>query len=93
MNDQKPAKTEAIDRLFLELSQFTRATSLKEQDLAMLVIRLARYIRKIEPMNPLAHDAIDFICRKGFVQILHNVESVWPYQEPKPLKKKRGKRR
>lgn len=40
VDETKPVETEAIDRLFLELSQFTRATTARERKLEDHLVRV-----------------------------------------------------
>ena len=58
-------QTETIDRLFLELSQVTQATTAKEEDLAMLVRRLINRVWKYDPKDEVATKAFDYLQRKG----------------------------
>lgn len=58
-------QTETIDRLFLELSQVTQATTAKEGDLAMLVRRLVNRVWKYNPQDEVAAKAFDYLERKG----------------------------
>lgn len=65
-------ETETIDKLFLELSQFTQAKTAKELDLAMLVRRLVRRLEKNRTaenhaaIDGLVNQSKDYLERKGF---------------------------
>ncbi len=58
-------ETEFIDRLFLELSQITQATTARESFLAMLVRSLAHRLEKVSPGDTVASQANDYLRRKG----------------------------
>ena len=44
-------ETETIDKLFLELSQFTTATTKKELELLVLIDRLGKAIRTVDELD------------------------------------------
>lgn len=58
-------QTETIDRLFLELSQVTQATTDKEGNLAMFVRRLIYRVRKHNPDDPTANLAFHYLQKIG----------------------------
>lgn len=48
-------ETEVIDKLFLELSQFTTATTKKELELLVLIDRLGKVIRTVDNLKASSH--------------------------------------
>jgi hypothetical protein len=58
-------ETETIDKLFLELSRVTNATTAKEGDLAMFVRRLSHRLESLSPGDQIAERALAYLKRYG----------------------------
>lgn len=57
--------TETIDRLYLELSNLTTARHRREIDLATMVMRLTRALKKHDPKSTIAEAAVLLVERHG----------------------------
>lgn len=57
--------TETIDKLYLELSNVTQARNRREIDLATLVVRMSRALRKVGGHDSLVGQAEGFLDRHG----------------------------
>lgn len=59
--------TDTIDKLYLELSNITQARNRREIDLATLVARMSRALRKVGGHDTLVGQAEGFLERHGML--------------------------
>ena len=56
---------ETIDKLYLELSNITAARNSREHNLAIMVMRLSRTVKKYDPKSTIAEAAVSLVERLG----------------------------